>query len=90
MFVGFGPQADFLDLDFRLRFPCFFLLLGAFIKEFADVGYFANGRGGAWGDLYQIELRFPGQAKGFIDRYDADVLAFGIDQPDFRDPNGFI
>lgn len=31
MFVGFGPQADFLDLDFRLRFPCFFLLLGAFI-----------------------------------------------------------
>jgi hypothetical protein len=90
MFVCLGPQANFFDLNFRLRFPGFLLFFCTFIKKFADVGNFANGRGGARGDFYQVEFRFPSLTQCFFYRYNADIFAFGIDQADFRNTNGFI
>lgn len=90
MFIRFWPQANFLDFYLGLRFPGFLLFFCSFIKKFADIGYFANGRSCAWSYFYKVKLRFPGLTQGFFYRYNADILAFGINQPDFRNSNGFI
>ena len=90
VFAGLGPETDFFDFDFRLRLAGFTFLLGAFIKELAEVHDPANRRDRPWGDFNQVEFSFTGHPQSLIDRDDTDILVFGADDANFRDPDELI
>jgi hypothetical protein len=90
VFVGFGSQANFLDLDFRLCSTCFTLFFGALVKKLSKIHDPADGWFGIGGDLYQIQFCFAGDSHGFFCGHHTQVFAFWSDQTDFRNADGLI
>ena len=81
----FRTQADFLDLGVvNVRLVLLLLLL---ILELAEVHDPADGRLLVGSHLHQIQTGFPREAECLLRGDDAELPAFGGDDPNRRDPN---
>lgn len=80
MLFDFGAQADFFDIDYGLFFLVGLLLFAQLIFIFAEIHDLAHGRIGFWCDFDKIKPCAFGKTKRIINRFDADLLAFTVDQ----------
>ena len=60
-----------------------FVPLGFLVEEFAVIHDAADGRRGVGGNLDQVQTFALGQAKGFVEGHDAQLLLGFVDDPDF-------
>ncbi len=90
VFVGFGPQLDFFDLNLRGVFAGFFGFLFLLVFEFTKVHEFANGRACGLSDFNKIHTEFFGHLKCTQRRDDSDLLAVCADEADFFDTDTSI
>ena len=87
---GTGAELDLFDLNLFLLLLCGLGLLGLFELELAVVHDAADRRVRVGHDLDEIEARVQGRLLSFCVRYDADVLAFRVNQPNLGDTNVLV
>src|SRR5690606_13754752 len=87
--VGLRAQLDLLELDLRLTFPGFVLLL-LFVLEAPEVHDLARGRDSLRIHLDEVEVLLAGEPPGFVRVEDAEHLAGVIDDADLRDTNPVV
>ena len=87
MVARFRANFDLFQLEstlFLFRFLQFFSLL---VLVLSIIHYFADGRFGIGRYLHQVKAEFSGSLQCLVCRDNADLIAVGIDDPDFSCPD---
>ena len=90
MLVDGGRKANLLDLDHLLVLFLFFFTLRLLEAVFAVIHDLAHGRHRLRRDLNQIKVGLLGHAQRHIERHNALLVAFFIDQSDFPVPDFLV
>jgi len=90
MFVGFGTQLNFFNLDMNLFFSGFLLFFALLILELAVVHYAAYRRFGRGRHLNQIQLLLLREFKRLGYGKNAKLFAVGTNNPDLGCMNALI
>jgi hypothetical protein len=85
--VDVRPHLDLLDLDDLLVLARFGRLFLVGVFQLAEIEDLGDGRLRVRGDFDEIEARLFGGEQGVIDRYNAAICAFCIDELDLGDAN---
>jgi hypothetical protein len=88
--VDLGAELHLLDDRVGLVAAGFTGLLGVLVLELAVVHELADRGSAHRGDLDEVEVRLLGQAQRVARGDDADGLAVGSNEPDFRDPDPIV
>jgi hypothetical protein len=83
MGIDGGGELDFFDAVGVLMFFGFFVAFGLFVAVFAVVDEATNWRGGAGGDFDEVDTVSAGEADGFAEWQDAELMAVDSDYTDF-------
>jgi len=90
MLAGLWAHLNFLDLKRALFLFCFLFLFGLFVSVSPIVHDFAYRRTGIGRNFHQVETKFSRLFKRLSGRDNPDLVAFGIYDSDFSNPDILI